>query len=109
MIIPICLTPIPENRSEAIVDNEGVITSQRVGYKRKRRELTHDVDNEASRPITRSRVAPLDTNRRVTRSMTKAMSNAKSSVDKGKATKTKTLGDKRSCSGKKVTTRSRRK
>ena len=103
MIIPICLTPIPENRSEAIVDNEGVITSQRVGYKRKRRELTHDVDNEASRPITRSRVAPLDTNRRVTRSMTKAMLNAKSLGDKGKATE----ANVRVCLRKKV--RNRRK
>ena len=103
MIIPICLTPIPENRSEAIVDNEGVITSQRVGYKRKRRELTHDVDNEASRPITRSRVAPLDTNRRVTRSMTKAMLNAKPLVDKGKATE----ANVRVCLRKKV--RNRRK
>ena len=103
MIIPICLTPIPENRSEAIVDNEGVITSQRVGYKRKRRELTHDVDNEASRPITRSRVAPLDANRRVTRSMTKAMLNAKPLVDKGKATE----ANVRVCLRKKV--RNRRK
>ena len=103
MIIPICLTPIPENRSEAIVDNEGVITSQRVGYKRKRRELTHDVDNEASRPITRSRVAPLDTNRRVTRSMTKAMLNAKSLDDKWKVTE----ANVRVCLRKKV--RKRRK
>ena len=77
--------------------------SQYTGKKRKIRELTHDVDNEASRPITRSRVAPLDTNRRVTRSMTKAMLNAKSLDDKGKVTE----ANVRVCLRKKV--RNRRK
>ena len=77
--------------------------SQYTGKKRKIRELTHDVDNEASRPITRSKVAPLDTNRRVTRSMTKAMLNAKSLGDKGKAIE----ANVRVCLRKKV--RNRRK
>ena len=77
--------------------------SQYTGKKRKIRELTHNVDNEASRPITRSKVAPLDTNRRVTRSMTKAMLNAKSLGDKGKAIE----ANVRVCLRKKV--RNRRK
>ena len=59
--------------------------------KRKRKKKEDPQDIEVSRPMTRSRVVPPDTNRRVTRSMTKAIMNARSSDDRRDATQTEVI------------------
>ena len=59
--------------------------------KRKRKEDLQDIDNEVSRPMTRSRVALQDINRRITRSMTKAMRDAKPSGDGRGTTQNKSI------------------
>ena len=77
--------------------------------KRKRKEDLQDIDNEVSRPMTRSRVALPDINRRITRSMTKAMLSAKLLCDGRDTTQTKTVRSQGAGSGRKRTTRNRRK
>ena len=58
--------------------------------KRKRNEAPQDINNEVSRPMTRSRALP-DANRRITRSMTKFMRDAKPSGDGRGATQNKSI------------------
>ena len=77
--------------------------------KRKRKEDLQDIDNEVSRPMTRSRVALPDINRRVTRSMTKAILNTRSSVEGRGVTQTKTIRNQSASSRRGRTARNGRK
>ena len=89
----LCLNNIIRAEEEPIVNEADDTTSQYIvnKRKRKRKEDLQDIDNEVSRPMTRSRVALLDTNRRITRSMTKAMRDAKPSGDGRGATQNKSI------------------
>ena len=55
-----------QDRSELLRPNLPLKTNRR-------KKSGKEADNNASRPMTRSRVAELSDNRRITRSMTKAM------------------------------------
>ena len=96
---------------EPVVNEADDTTSQCIvnKRKRKRKEDLQDIDNEVSRPMMRSRVALPDINRRVTRSMTKVILNAKPLGDGQDATNMKTLPDRRAGLTKKRTTRNGRK
>ena len=87
------LNNIIREKKEPVVNVEDGTISQCVvsKRKRKRKEDLQDIDNEVSRPMTRSRVALPDTNRRITRSMTKAMQDAKPSGDGRSATQNKSI------------------
>ena len=89
----LCLNNIIRAEEEPIVNEADDTTSQYIvnKRKRKRKEDLQDIDNEVSRPMTRSRVALLDTNRRITRSMTKAMRDAKPSGDGRGTTQNKSI------------------
>ena len=107
----LCLNNIIRAEEEPVVNEADDTTSKCIiiKRKRKRKEDLQDIDNEVSRPMTRSRVALPDTNRRITRSMTKAMLNAKSLCDGRDTTQTKTVRSQGAESGRKRTTRNRRK
>ena len=79
--------------------------------KRKKEELPQDVDDEVSRPAKKNRAAlsDTDTNRRVTRSMTKAKLNARSSGDGLDTTQTEPVRDRREGSRRKRMANNRRK
>ena len=89
----LCLNNIIRAEEEPVVNEADDTTSKCIiiKRKRKRKEDLQDIDNEVSRPMTRSRVALLDTNRRITRSMTKAMRDAKPSGDGRGATQNKSI------------------
>ena len=65
--------------------------SQCIVNKKKRKEVPQDIDNEVSRSMTKSRVPFPNATRRVTRSMTKAMRDAKPSGDGRGATQNKSI------------------
>ena len=89
----LCLNNIIRAEEEPVVNEADDTTSKCIiiKRKRKRKEDLQDIDNEVSRPMTRSRVALPDTNRRITRSMTKAMQDAKPSGDGRSATQNKSI------------------
>ena len=89
----LCLNNIIRAEEEPVVNEADDTTSQCIvnKRKRKRKEDLQDIDNEVSRPMTRSRVALPDINRRITRSMTKAMRDAKPSGDGRGATQNKSI------------------
>ena len=80
-----------------------------VNNKKKRKEVPQDIDNEVSMSMAKSRVSFPNTNRRITRSMTKVILNAKPLGDGQDATNMKTLPDRRAGLTKKRTTRNGRK
>ena len=92
---------------EPVVNEADDTTSQCIvnKRKRKRKEDLQDIDNEVSRPMTRSRVALPDINRRITRSMTKFMWDAKPSGDGRGTTQTKSVRYQGTSSRRKHTAR----
>ena len=107
----LCLNNIIRAEEEPIVNEADDTTSKCIiiKRKRKRKEDLQDIDNEVSRPMTRSRVALPDTNRRITRSMTKAMRDAKPSGDGRGTTQTKSVRYQGTSSRRKHTARYGRK
>ena len=91
----LCLNNIIRAEEERVVNEADNTTSQCIinkrKRKRKRKEDPQDIDNEVSRPMTRSRVALPDINRRITRSMTKFMWDAKPSGDGRGATQNRSI------------------
>ena len=89
----LCLNNIIRAEEEPVVNEADDTTSKCIiiKRKRKRKEDLQDIDNEVSRPMTRSRVALPDINRRITRSMRKAMRDAKPSGDGRGATQNRSI------------------